>query len=278
MSLKYDIKTKTLGSQSAHLVTTLYEENRVIFRLKDIQRILDLGDASARNFARQITNRGIVTRLKPGLFILVPFELGKEKEYTGNPLIIARELANGGDYYLSHGTAMEVHGMITQPRFVIHIATPQKHHPIHLRGTEFRFIPCERGLFFGLANHWVTRQEMVIVSDLERTIIDGLRQPEYCGGITEVAKGIWIRRETIRIDSLIKYAAKINVGAVIRRLGYIMELYDLGASDDRKMLLTYLTDAYMKLDPTLPAEGKYIRKWRLRLNVSPDELLTVART
>ena len=269
---------KTLGPQSAHLVTTLYEENRVIFRLKDIQRILDLGDAAARNFARQITNRGIVTRLKPGLFILVPFELGKEKEYTGNPLIIARELANGGDYYLSHGTAMEVHGMVTQPQLVIHIATPQKHHPVHLRGMEFRFIPCERGLFFGLANHWVTRQEKVIVSDLERTIIDGLRQPEYCGGITEVAKGIWMRREAIRIDSLIEYAANINIGAVIRRLGYIMELYDVGTQEDRKMLLAYLTDAYMKLDPTMPAEGKYIRKWRLRLNVSPDELLTVMRT
>ncbi len=31
--------------------------------------------------------------LKPGLFILVPFELGREREYLGNPYVIARELA-----------------------------------------------------------------------------------------------------------------------------------------------------------------------------------------
>lgn len=278
MRLKYDIKMKTLGPQAAHLVTTLYEENKTIFRLKDIQHILDLTGQAARSFARQITNRGIVTRLKPGLFILVPFELGKEKEYTGNPLIIARELANGGDYYLSHGTAMEVHGMVTQPRLVIYISTKEKHRPIHLRGIEFRFILCKKEWFFGLANHWVTKQEKVTVTDLERTIIDGLRQPEYCGGITEVAKGIWMRREAIHIGSLIEYAVKINIGAVIRRLGFIMEIYGVGTREDRKMLLDQLTNTYMKLDPMLLAEGKFIRKWRLQLNVSPDELLSVVRT
>ena len=47
---------------------------------------------------------------------------------------------------------------------------------------------------------------------------------------------------------------------------------------DRKILLDHLTDTYVRLDPVLPAEGKFCRKWRLHLNVSPDELLTVGRT
>lgn len=271
-------KTKTLGPQAARLIMTLYDENRVIFRLRDIQRILALSDANARNFARKLVGRGVVTRLKPGLFILVPFELGKEWEYTGNPLVLARELANGGDYYLSHATAMEIHGMVTQPQLVIHIATTQKTRSIHVMGTEFRFISCKSEWFFGLSHHWVTKQEKVIVSDLERTIIDGFRQPEHCGGVTEVAKGIWMRREAIRIGRLLDYALKINVGAVIRRLGYIMELYEIGAQEDRKILLDHLTDTYVRLDPVLSAEGKFFRKWRLQLNVPPDELLSVVRT
>ena len=278
MSRGYNEKTKTLGPKAARLITTLYDENRVIFRLKDIQKILGLDDANARNFVRKLVCRGVVTRLKPGLFILVPFELGKEGEYTGNPLVLARELVNGGDYYLSHGTAMEIHGMVTQPQFVIHVATPQKTRSIHVMGTEFRFIPCKNEWFFGLIQHWVTKQEKVTVSDLERTIIDGLRQPEHCGGITEVAKGIWMRREAIHTGRLIEYALKVDVGAVIRRLGYIMELYEIGAQEDRNILLDHLTDTYVRLDPVLPADGKYVRKWRLQLNVSADELLSVVRT
>lgn len=278
MSRQYNKTTKTLGPQAAHLVTTLYDKNRVIFRLKDIQKILALNNANARNFVRKLVGRGVVTRLKPGLFILVPFELGKEREYAGNPLVLARELFNGKNYYLSHGTAMEIHGMVTQPQFVIQVATPKKIRSIHIMGTEFRFIPCKSEWFFGLIHHWVTKHEKVTVSDLERTVIDGLRQPEHCGGVSEVAKGIWMRREALHVGRLIEYALKIDVGAVIRRLGYIMELYEIGSQTDRKILLDHLTDTYVRLDPVLPAEGKFFRRWRLQLNVPPDELLSVGRT
>lgn len=278
MNFRYNGPTKTLGPQAARLITTLYDANRVIFRLKDIERILGLNDANARNFVRKLVDRGVVTRLKPGLFILVPFELGKETEYAGNPLVLARELVNGNDYYLSHGTAMEIHGMVTQPQFVIHVATPKKIRTIHVMGTEFRFIPCKSEWFFGLIHHWATKQEKVVVSDLERTVIDGLRQPEHCGGVSEVAKGIWMRREAIHVNRLIEYAMKIDIGAVIRRLGYIMELYEIGSQADRKILLHQLTDTYVRLDPVLPAEGTFIRRWRLQLNLSPDELLSVVRT
>jgi predicted transcriptional regulator of viral defense system len=278
MNYRYNKQAKTLGPRSAHLITTLYEENKTIFRLKEIQEILSLDNANARNFVRKLVGRGVVTRLKPGLFVLVPFELGKEREYIGNPLVLARELVNGGDYYLSHGTAMEIHSMVTQPQLVIHVSTPIKKRSVYVMGTEFRFIPCRSDWFFALIDHWATKQEKVVVSDLERTIIDGLRQPEHCGGVTEVAKGFWMRRGDIHTGRLIEYALKINVGAVIRRLGYIMELYEIGTQEDRKILLDHITDTYVRLDPVLPAEGKFMRKWRLQLNVPPNELLSIVRT
>jgi predicted transcriptional regulator of viral defense system len=52
---------------------------------------------------------------------------------------------------------------------------------------------------FGNTKHWVTKQESVEISDLERTILDGLRHPEYCGGITDVAKGLWMRHDDVRV-------------------------------------------------------------------------------
>jgi predicted transcriptional regulator of viral defense system len=278
MHQEYNNQLKTLGSRAAHLITTLYEENKPVFRLEDVQRILNIEELPAGNFVRKLVNRGIVTRLKPGLFVLVPFELGKETEYMGNPLIVARELTKGKDYYLSHGTAMEINGMTTQPQLVVHVTTLEKRRPIQIMGTEFRFIASRRGLFFGLADHWVTKQEKVKVSDLERTVVDGLRMPYYCGGITELAKGIWMRKEAIDGGRLIEYALRINSGAVIRRLGYIMELYRIGSLEMMDKLRNRLTETYVKLDPLLPSEGKFLRKWRLRLNVSADELLTVVRT
>jgi len=278
MILKHNSPLKTLGPQAAQLVTSLHEESKAVFRLEDVQRILGLEEASTRSLVRKLVNRGVAARLKPGLFILVPFELGREREYMGSPLIVARELAGGKDYYLSHGTAMEIHGMVTQPQLVVHVTTPAQRRPIWIMGAEFRFITSSKDGFFGLTDHWVTKQEQVRISDPERTVLDGLRMPEYCGGLSELAKGIWIKKQDLNDGKLIDYALRMDVGAVIRRLGYIMELYEIGSSVSRDRLRDRLTETYVNLDPLLPPEGKYLRKWRLRLNVSPDELLSTVRT
>jgi len=271
-------KPKTLGPQAAHLVITLYEQNKPIFRLKEVQKILRLNEVSSRNFVRKLVNRGVATRLKPGLFILVPFELGKEAEYIGNPFVVAREIMGEKDYFLSHATAMEIHGGVTQPQLVVYVTTLKPRRSITALGIEFRFIHSKKKYFFGISDHWVTKQEKVKVSDLERTIIDGLKQPEYCGGLTEVAKGLWMRQQDVNINRLISYAIKIGVGVVFRRLGFLLELYKIGISEDWEILSSHLTETYVRLDPLLPSEGKFLRKWRLQLNVSPEELLSVVRT
>jgi predicted transcriptional regulator of viral defense system len=54
-------------------------------------------------------NRGLVARLKPGLYVLIPFELGRERQYAGTPFVVAREIMNGEDCYLSHATAWRNH-------------------------------------------------------------------------------------------------------------------------------------------------------------------------
>ena len=97
---------KTLGPQAARLLAVLHEKRRTIFTVGDVQEVTGLGPKSTRNFVGKLVRRGVATRLKPGLFILVPFELGREREYLGNPYLVARALAGGRDYYLSHASAI----------------------------------------------------------------------------------------------------------------------------------------------------------------------------
>jgi predicted transcriptional regulator of viral defense system len=269
---------KTLGPQAAKLVTTLHERSRPVFRLEDVRDITGLSETSARSFVRKLVDRGVAARLKPGLYVLVPFELGRERRYTGNPLIVAREIIHGEEYYLSHATAMEIHGMTTQPQLVVMVSTPKPRRPVTAQGVEFRFVRCRRKHLFGLTEHWVTKQEKVRVSDLERTIIDGLKQPEHCGGLTEVAKGLWMRRQDVNVGRLIQYAERIGIGAVVRRLGFLLETYELAALADLDRLRAGLTATYVRLDPVLPAEGRRLRRWRLQLNIDPEELRAVVRT
>ena len=69
---------KTLGPQVANLVVELHERGKPLFSHADVVGITGLAPKAARNFIASLI-RSMVTRLKPGLFILVPFELGCER-------------------------------------------------------------------------------------------------------------------------------------------------------------------------------------------------------
>ena len=97
----------------------------------------------------------------------------------------------------------------------------------------------------------------------------------YVGGITEVAKGLWMKRDDISVETLIGYAKRLDIGAVIRRLGYLLELYQLASPAILETLRDSLSATYQRLDPVLAAEGPHLARWRLQLNVLPDELLAL---
>jgi predicted transcriptional regulator of viral defense system len=269
---------KTLGPQAAKLITTLHEKRRTIFSVRDVNEITGLAPKSARNFAATLIQRGIATRLKAGLFILVPFELGREREYAGNPYLVARELAAGRPYFLSHASAMDVHGMVTQPQFVVYVTTTRAVRRRTILGTEFRFVRCKPEHLFGTVDHWVDKTAKVVVSDLERTVIDGLKQPGYCGGFSEVAKGFWMRRRDVDIGRLVNYALRLDVSAVIRRLGFLLEVCGIDDPADLERLSARLTATYHLLDPSLPAEGRRLARWRIRVNVTPEEIEALRST
>ncbi len=278
MRTKQHPPLRTLGSRAAHLVAALHARRRSLYTLADVTDITGLGDSSARSLARRLVDRGIATRLRSGLFILIPFELGLEREYLGNPFLVARMMAGARPYYLSHASAMSIHGMLTQPQLVVYATSPAPVRGRTILGTEFRFVRCKRSHLFGTTEHWADKQERVVVSDLERTVLDGLKQPEYCGGLTEAAKGLWIRRADVSASKIVDYALRLGVGAVIRRLGYLLEAYRIGSVDEIERLRASLTPTYDLLDPLLPREGRFLARWRLRLNVSPEEVQAVTRT
>ena len=270
--------SKTLGPQAALLVTGLHERGKIVFRHSDVETITGLKPKSARNFVASLVGRGVATRLKPGLFVLVPFELGREREYLGNPYVVARELAGDGDYYISHASAMDIHRMVTQPQLVVYTTALRAIRPRTILGTEFRFVRAKPAHLFGVTDEWVTKTERVRVSDPERTVIDGLKQSEHCGGFSEVAKGFWMRREDMDPARLVDYAIRLDVGAVIRRLGFLLELFEVKAPGALKELQARLTPSYALLDPLLPDEGEFLTRWRLRMNIAPEEILSAVRT
>jgi predicted transcriptional regulator of viral defense system len=274
----YNVPLKTVGRQTARLLSALYDRPQSTFTLDDVEKVTGLSASLASSLLHKAVARGLVSRLKPGLFVIVPPELGSSTEYAGDPYLTAMRLAGDAPCFISHASAMEIHRMVTQPQLVVFASCSKRIRSRKLHGTEFRFVFIKGEHYFGTMQHWVTKQEAVTVSDLERTVIDGLRQPEYCGGVTEVAKGLWMRHRDIQASKLVDYALRLGVGAVCRRLGYLLELYAIAPESEVARLRESLTATYDPLDPMLPKEGPHVRRWRLQLNITAQELEAVRAT
>ena len=272
LSSNYHLQTKTLGPRAAQLVTELNELRRTTFTLADVESITGLSSASARNLVHKAQQRGLVMRLKPGLYNLVPFELGRSTEYIDSPYLIAPELAGSAPYFLSHGTALELHRMVTRPTFIVYVSCTRRVRPQTVGGYDFRFVHITADQEFGVMKHWIDKERFVMISDMERTVIDGLRHPAFVGGITEVAKALSMKQDELNVERLVGYARRLGVGAVVRRLGYLLEHYGLADASVLEPLRSLLTATYHRFDPLLPAEGAFISRWRLQLNVTPEEL------
>jgi len=263
---------KTLGPVSAYLITQLKKDDKSIFRIRDAKRILDKDENAVSDLLSKLVGRGIVSRLKAGLFMIVPLEAGKN--YLENRYVIADEIIKPNRYYISHASAMAIHGLTTQPVLNVQISSVVRKKDKAVSGIKFSFFRIRPSAYFGIEERWVTKQKKASVSDIERTIVDCLARPELCGGVSEAAKGIWSAKEKINYNRLLGYVKKAGIKAVAKRLGFILQLLELSDKKTLAELKKYSqsSEAYVLFDPTLEKAGKYLRQWRLLVNSNPEEL------
>ena len=87
-----------------------------------------------------------------------------------------------------------------------------------------------------------------------------------------------MRQDDFSWDKMAQHAHKLDCGAVVQRLGYLLELFELGTPSLIDNLREMVTTSYAQLDPLLPNDGAYLARWRLRLNLEPEILQAAVRT
>lgn len=223
----------------------------------------------------RLVQKGKLIRIKKGLFVMrPPGTEGLLKGYPCNWFLVARSLCEGAPYFVSHYSAMHLHGMTSEAIRTVFLSRPdQKRVPKGLR-IPLQFVTVSRKNFWGFEEKWVTNEEKVFVSDLERTVLDILDRPDLAGGILEIARGIWLVREKLNFNKLIYDLKRFGSQAVAKRLGYLMSLMEIGTEDDLKEIHSVFEDsgAFAFLDPTVKKGGQYLSVWRLVINIDPDEI------
>lgn len=181
---------------------------------------------------------------------------------------------------ISHWTALHYHGLTNQvPRDVFVLTTTQASIPrtrksaatspkggYDVGDTTYRFIQVQPRRFFGTEQAWVG-DTRVAITTIERSLLDGLARPHYCGDIFEVIDAFHAALlARLDIDRIVQYASKLDA-AIAKRLGWVLEHHGVQtAAVDR--LAARPIRGYRLLDPTGPRLGRCNRRWMIQENLS----------
>jgi len=181
---------------------------------------------------------------------------------------------------ISHWSALHHHGLTDQaPRKVYVLTTTKAAAPRARRAkraqvgktgeylvqqTPYQFIQVKPERFFGTKKVWIG-EARIEITDRERTLLDGLAMPQYCGDFAEVVHAFEAGLPDLDTNRIVDYALRLDA-AVVKRLGWILEQHGAPARQIEP-LLDAPVKGYRKLDASGPAAGPRNRRWRIQENL-----------
>lgn len=273
------MKNKYISTQSSELLSFFNGQNRNCFDYSLAYKALPDSKASAvRELLSDMTKRGLLMRLKEGVYYIIPYEQNAEA-FMPDWHLIAEHLVNDAKHYIGYYSALQIHNLITQPSLKEQIVVSKQIRPseIKIKEVSFQFIYHNEKHFFGAKKIWIDSFNKVLCSDLEKTFIDCLFKPDYAGGIVEVARAIYNSKDKIKYDTLLEYAKKFDSQAVIKRLGFLLEMLDISTkiiADLQKLK----TASYVLLDTELPKTGKRNSRWSIQQNLETETIKSAIYT
>lgn len=273
MNAKDKVKKSNVGVE---LVRLLAEEGDRIFstsRARELSERAGIKKPYLWESLYHLRRNGCIISLRRGLYALASSIPGLSPAHEFE---IAMALAPQGA--VSHWSALHHHGLTEQAPRKVFVLTPTDTPIPQIRGKKvarkqsgvpvgtaiYQFIQVKPERFFGTEKFWVN-QARVTITDPERTLLDGLMMPQYCGDFAEVLHAFETRGEDLNLNRIIVYALKLDT-ATIKRLGWVLE--HQGVDSTRlEPLLEIPVKGYRTLDPTGPRKGPCHRRWMIQENL-----------
>jgi predicted transcriptional regulator of viral defense system len=262
--------------RGVELVRKLASEGHRIFtsaRARELAPGVGLSEGYLRQALHHLAKSGWLIRLRKGLYALSSTVPGVTPAHEFE---IAMALVDPAA--ISHWSALHHHGLTNQaPRKVFVLTTTKTSVPrarggkaeqarngFPVGGTSYQFVQVKSERFFGLEKVWIG-EARVTITDPERTLLDGLSMPQYCGDFAEVLHAFEVRGADLNLQRIIGYALKLDA-AVTKRLGWVLEHQGVDTAS-LEPLASLPIKGYRSLDPTGPRKGPCSRRWMIQENL-----------
>lgn len=223
---------------------------------------LGLSRSQASDTVSRMVSMGLATRIRRGLILLKPpAEIGTPT-LGADAYRSALAVTDPKQSYLGFYTALHHHSQVLRPATTVFVATTSRRRSRVLGGTSVRFVTVDARRLFGIEVVGGLRW-----SDPERTLVDGLARPEYCGRLDVVVGAFHRSGSALDVERFRSHIEHYGVISVAKRGEYVLERLGLGSDSKPAPLATKRLRHYVPLDPSGPSTGELIPKWEVVDNI-----------
>ena len=180
-----------------------------VFSIYDIEKMVG-NKNTAHSLVSAYIKKGYIQSVKRNLYVTISLET---KMPVVNRFVIASHVT--GSSFISHHTAFEYYGMANQVFYELYISSETEFKSFWFDGYNYKYIRTKM-------NQGVNKSgDDICVTDVERTVIDSIKDFEKIAGIEELLRCLEMIT-FLDTTKLKKYLAAYDSQILYQKVGYIL--------------------------------------------------------
>jgi len=235
--------------------------SKKVFVLEDVKLFLK-NYRAAIQAVKGLAGKRYVKKAKRGLYCIVPFEQtpDDQDDFVPDKYLVGNNFAK--DCFLSHHTALEIHKAVEKCMNKAFITSSNRIPNLNYKRIKYSIIKTKHYFGWEEINY---SDNLIRVSDKERTILDCLRNINYTFGFDELKEAI-PKLAPIDFEKCLQYLKKINETSLYSRAGFLFDLLrrELSTPDwFLEKVKAGLSKRTYYLDISKKGNSRHIKKWKL---------------
>ncbi len=256
--------SSNLNAEQQQFIHLIDEYEISIFSINTIEGYVHQTFKNLNAILENLVQKKFLVRLERGKYCRSTFK---------NDMVIGCFLTSDGT--VSYWSALNLHGLTEQFSNTIFIQTTKQKANKKISGTKFQFIKIRPSKHVGIVKQGYGTNAFPM-TDVEKTIIDCFDLPQYSGGYAELIRAF--ADATLDAQKMIDYCKVINNIAVTKRIACLINILE---KQKFTPFLNYarsvVNEVYTLFDPFGIDEGEFIKEWKIRLNISREQILDICK-
>ncbi len=254
--------SENLTQQQINFMLSLDDYELDIFTLGDLKKQVGHKFADINELVENLVHKKILSRIERGKYCRSNF---KDEKIIGCFITDAGAVA--------YWSALNAHGLTEQFPNNVFIQSTKLKKSKTVFGTAYKFVIIAPKKVAGILTQGLGNRKYRI-TDIDKTIVDCFDLPEYSGGYAELIRAFKLAK--LNGEKLIDYCKAVNNIAATKRMGFLAEFLDKrGLKTFIKYARQQVNVKYNVFDPAGTDKGEFVNDWRLRLNISREEILDI---